>query len=207
MFPDSPSSARDHTRCDHCALVPPVLPSGGFVQQIVMTKDANTAKSKSARLAVTVVAGIVVLATLLVVWDLWNRRQRCFDCGDGQRCTIDVRQFATQYSAYSLQLEASLNDKAKVSIKLDPVQQEKLSEAMQSANEFRKYVVAGFNSCAITKAQYAQFGARFQALDSLAREINGLAAQPSRSADDNTRLTNLISEYSDLAHKLGTDKT
>ena len=172
-----------------------------------MAKNANSTKSKSARLAVTVVAGIVVLATLLVVWDLWNRHQRCFDCGDGQRCTIDVRQFATQYSAYSLQLEAGLNDKAKVSIKLDPVQQEKLSEAMQSANEFRKYVVAGFNSCAITKAQYAQFGARFQALDSLAREINGLAAQPSRSAGDSTRLTTLISEYSDLAHKLGTDKT
>jgi hypothetical protein len=171
-----------------------------------MAKNANTAKGTNTRLAGILVAGILVLAALWIVWDLWNRHQRCFDCGDGQRCTIDVREFATQYSAYSLQLEASLKDTAKISVKLDPVQQEKLSEAMQSANEFRKYVVSGFNSCAITKAQYGQFGARFQALESLAREINGLAAQPSRSADDSTKLTALISEYSDLAHKLGTDK-
>jgi hypothetical protein len=153
-----------------------------------MPKNANT------RLAGVIIGGIVLLAALWVTWDLTNRRQRCFDCGDGQRCTIDVRQFATQYSAYSLQLEASLNDKAKGSVKLDPVQQQKLSEAMQSANEFRKYVVAGFNSCAITKAQYAQLGARFQALDSLAREINGLVAQSGRSIAESAKLTTLITE-------------
>ena len=186
--------------------MPPVLRSGDFLQPIVMAKDTDKAKSTNTRLVVVLVLGVVVLVVIWVGWDLTKGHQRCFDCGDGQRCTIDVRQFATQYSAYSLQLEASLNEKAKVSVKLDPVQQQKLSEAMESANEFRKYVVAGFNSCAISKAQYAQLGARFQALDGLAREINGLAAQPSRSADDSTRLTTLISEYSDLAHKLGTDK-
>ena len=174
-----------------------------------MTERANTAKSVKTRLLIMAVAGglvVIALAVLWVGWDLWNRHQKCFDCGDGKRCSIDGRQFATQYSAYSLQLEAGLNDKANISLKLDPIQLEKLTEAMQSANEFRKYVVAGFNSCAVSRDQYAQFGKRFQALDSLAREINGLAAQPSRSADDSTRLTTLISDYSDLARQLGTDK-
>ena len=96
----------------------------------------------------------------------------------------DTRQ-SPQYWAYSLQLEASVNDKSKVSLKLDPVQQEKLTEALDSAKEFRKYVVSGYNSCAITKTQYAQFGARFQALDNLARQINALVEKETRSESDN----------------------
>jgi hypothetical protein len=171
-------------------------------------KRENTAKKAKTPLHAMWVAGglVLALAALWVGWDLWNRHQKSFDCGDGRRYTIDERQFTIQYTAYSLQLEASLKDKSKFSAKLDPVQQEKLTEAMQSANEFRKYVVAGFNSCAVSRDQYAQFGKRFQALDSLAREINGLAAQPSRSADDNARLTTLISGYSDIARQLGTEK-
>jgi hypothetical protein len=152
-------------------------------------------------LGVTIVGGIVLLALLWVGWDLWIRHPQNRDCGDGQRYAIDERQFATQYSAYSLQLEASMNDKAKVSLKLDPVQQEKLSEAMQDANEFRKYVVSGFNSCAITKTQYAQIGEKFQSLDGLAREIEKLATQPDRSADERARLTTLIDRYAELAHQ------
>ena len=169
-----------------------------------MTKKLETAKNINTRWIV-LIGGILALAALWVGWDLWSRHQRCFDCGDGQRCTIDTRQFATQYSAYSLQLEASVNDKSKISVKLDPVQVEKLSEAMQSANEFRKFVVSGFNSCGVTKAQYGQFGAKFQALDSLAREINTLVSQPARSAEETKKLTRLVNEYADLAHKMGTN--
>jgi hypothetical protein len=139
---------------------------------------------------------------LYIGWDLWSRHPRCFDCGDGRRCTIDARQFTTQYLAYSVQLEASIKDDSKISLKLDPVQQEKLSEAMQSANEFRKYVVSGFNSCGVTRIQYGELGTKFQALDSLAREINELAVLPARSVEESARLSDLISKYSDGVHKL-----
>jgi len=116
-----------------------------------------------------------------------------------------MREFATQYSAYSLELEASLSDKAKVSAKINPVQLQQLSEAMQVTREFRKYVVSGFNSCAITKDQYGQIGKRFQALDSLAGEINTLAGKSELTQAESTKLSDLIGEYGDLAHKLGTD--
>ena len=162
-----------------------------------MTKNAKT----------VLIAAIFAAVVVLLAWlgaDLFKGRRRCFDCGDGQRCAIDVRQFATQYSAYSVQLEATLNDKVKVSAKLDPVQLQQLSEAMQSANEFRKYVVSGFNSCAISKTQYGQIGAEFQALDNVAREINDLTDKPELPPDESARLANLIDEYRGLAHKLGT---
>src|ERR1019366_2599981 len=117
--------------------------------------------------SIVAIVAVVVLVTTYFGYDLWRGRQRCFDCGDGQRCTIDMRQFATQYSAYSLELETSSKDKAKMSAKINPVQLQQLSEATQNAREFRQYVVAGFNSCAVTKIQYGQFGARFQSMDNL----------------------------------------
>lgn len=160
--------------------------------------------NKNARIvSVIAILAVIVIVCIYFGTDLLKGRRRCFDCGDGQRCTIDMRQFATQYSAYSVALEASVNDKAKVSAKIDPAQFQKLSEATQSAREFRQYVVAGFNSCAITKTQYGQFGARFQAMDNLAREINELTAKPSLSEDEHARLADLIDQYRDLAGKLG----
>jgi len=164
-----------------------------------MTKNEKTAW-------IVLVVAVVILAAGYGGWDLWIRHQRCFDCGDGQRCTIDARQFATQYSAYSLQLEATLNDKQKLSAKLDPVELNKLSEAMQNANEFRKYVVNGFNSCAVSKAQYEKLGRRFQALDSMAREISELAAKPSLSSDEQAKLAGLITEYGTTARQLASEK-
>lgn len=87
--------------------------------------------------------------------------------------------------------------------KLNPSQLQQVSEAMQSAREFRKYVVAGYNSCAITNAQYGQYGARFQALDNLAREINELVSKPSPPKEETKRLADLIQQYGDLVKSLG----
>jgi DNA polymerase I-like protein with 3'-5' exonuclease and polymerase domains len=95
-------------------------------------------------------------------------------------------------------------DKAKVSTELDPKTLQQISEALQETREFRKYVVAGYNSCAITQAQYAQLGVRFQAPDGLAREIDSLLSKPSLSPDEHTKLAALIGQYADLAPQLGT---
>jgi hypothetical protein len=159
---------------------------------VYVTKNAKTVS------LVVIVAG-VVLGTVFIARDLVLRRHGVFDCGDGPRRTIDLRDFATEYSAYSLELEASMPNKAKISAKLSPVQLQQVSEAMQSADEFRKYVVAGYNSCAITKVQYAQDGERFQAMDGVARQINRLLAKPSPSEQESSSLAGLIDEYGRLA--------
>lgn len=146
---------------------------------------------------------VLFIGILLLGRDMFLRRHSSFDCDDGARRTIDIRDFTTQYSAYSLELEASVQDKIKISTKLTPVQQQQLSEALQSANEFRKFVVAGYNSCAVTKAQYSQYGARFQTLDNLGREINQLTAKPSLSEEETKNMASLVSQYAELARKLG----
>jgi hypothetical protein len=162
--------------------------------------------TKNARLVfIAAIVGAVLIVLVAVGWDVLLRRHASFDCGDGPRRTIDIRDFTTRYSGYSLELEASIAEKGKISTKLNPVQLQQLTDAMQSASEFRKYVVAGYDSCAVTKAQYGQFGARLQALDNLAREINELTGKPSLPPDEAARLAGLIGEYGDLALKLGTN--
>jgi hypothetical protein len=135
--------------------------------------------------------------------DLILKRQEMLDCGDGPRRRIDIRDFTTQYSAYSVELEASVGDKAKISTKLTPQQFQLLSEALQSAREFRLYVVAGYDSCAINAQQYAQFGNRFQALDNLAREIDTLTSKASLDQEEKAKLAALIGQYGELVGTLG----
>jgi len=158
-----------------------------------MTKQART-------IAVVGMAAAIVIVVIVVGRDMMLRGQHTLDCGDGPRRTIDTRDFATQYSGQSLELEATVNDKAKISAKTSPVQLQQLSEVLQSTQEFRKFVVAGYNSCALTKAQYGQYGASFQVLDSVARQINQLAA--ASNPDQSKNLASLIAEYIELAQSI-----
>jgi hypothetical protein len=165
-----------------------------------MTRNAKTVW------VVAIVAAVVVLLTL--AWfgrDLIQGRAKTITCSDGPRRTIDIRDFVTKHSAYSVELEADIANKAKFSGKVSPIQLQQISESVQSANEFRKYVVAGYDSCAITNAQYALYGARFQALDSLSRQINDLTAKSELSSDEEAQISNLIQQYGELAGKLGTE--
>jgi hypothetical protein len=73
-----------------------------------------------------------------------------------------------------------------------------MSDSLESANEFRKSLVAGYNGCAITRAQYADGVKRFQAMDGLAREINQLIAKALLSQDETAQLGDLIGHYNRL---------
>ena len=156
-------------------------------------------------ISLAAITAALIIVVLVMSRDMFLRRPQEFQCEDGPRRTIDMRDFATRYSGYSVELEANVQDKAKVSTKVAPVQLQQLTEALQNTQEFRKFVVAGYNSCGITKAQYSEYGARFQALDALAREINQLTASPSLSAEQSKNLTTLIAQFAELAQKAGTE--
>jgi hypothetical protein len=162
--------------------------------------------TKNAKMiSLAAIAAVLIIIVVVVSRDMILWRPQEFQCEDGSRRTIDIRDFTTKYSGYSVELEANVQDKAKVSTKVAPVQLQQLTEALQNAQEFRKFVVAGYNSCGITKAQYSDYGARFQTLDALAREINQLAASPSLSAEQSKNLATLIAQFAELARKTGTE--
>jgi hypothetical protein len=162
-------------------------------------------KKNTKTILLATIGAILILAVIFVARDMFLGTATTIECGDGPRRRIDIRSFVTQYSAYSVDFEASVANKAKFSGKLNPVQLQELSEALQQANEFRKFLVAGYNSCAITKAQYAQFGIRFQALDGVSRQIDSLASQPDLAVADRARLDDLVKQYMELSEKLATE--
>jgi hypothetical protein len=163
-----------------------------------MTKNTKT-------ISIAAISGVIVVIVILLGRDMFLKRQSHFECGDGPRRTIDIRDFATRYSGYSVELESTVMDKAKFSTKVAPVQLQQLTEALQNAQEFRKFVVAGYNSCGMTKAQYSEYGVRFQALDALAREINQLTGSPTRSPEQDKNLASLIVQFTELARNAGTE--
>lgn len=116
-------------------------------------------------------------------------------CEDGNRQTIDVRAFNTEYWTYALTFKASINKKGSLEGKLIPQILQRLSTAQQQLQEFQKWLVHSFNACAITKSQYASFGVRFQTLDGLARQIGALANNKTLSSTDQTKLDDLVKEY------------
>lgn len=156
--------------------------------------------------AIVAISAAVLLVLAFLARDFLIRRHEVVACPDGPRPTIDIRDFTTQYWGYSAKLELSIADKAKVSTQLDPKSITQVSDALQEGDEFRKYVVAGYNSCAITQAQYAEFGSRFHALDSLAGEINSLISAQSLSPDESAKLSRLIIQYGELARQLASEK-
>ena len=156
-------------------------------------------------ISLAAIAAAVIIVVVVVSRDMILRGAHEFQCGDGPRRTIDIRDFTTKYSGYSVELEANVQDKAKVSTKLAPVQLQQLTEALQNAQEFRKFVVAGYNSCGMTKAQYGEYGAKFQALDAVAREINQLTGSSPRTLEQDKNLASLIVQFTELARNVGTE--
>src|SRR5262247_4073316 len=147
------------------------------------------------------IGAVVFLVILWVGRGLYLSRSRDIECDDGRRKTIDIRDFITQYSAYSVELEGAVSDK-KLTAKLNPVQLQQLSESLQHANEFRKFLVAGYNACAVSKEQYTEYGATFQAMDSLSRQINTALSKPELNPQEKTDLANLVKQYINLSQQL-----
>jgi len=152
--------------------------------------------TKSKRVFWLAVMGSGILLTAFVlIRDVVLSGSRSIVCADGPRQTIDIRDFVTKYSRYSAEFEASVTGQGKLVGKLEPIQLESLTEAAQQANEFRKYLVAGYNGCAVSAGQYADFGVRFQALDGLARQIDRLSSKTSLDATDRSALSGLVRRY------------
>lgn len=141
---------------------------------------------------IVVIVALSVLAFILI--GRW-RQSKSLACDDGERQTIDMNDFATHYFSYGMEWQAEIKDQAKFAGKLAPVQLQQMSDSLQSANEFRKTLVAAYNSCVIKKADFQKFANRFQVLDGLAREINSLTNKANLTASEERQLQKMADQY------------
>jgi hypothetical protein len=141
-------------------------------------------------------AGIVIF---YFTYRVLMSRQKCPD--GTTRVQIDVASFETQYSGYSMKLEAKLRKDASLTAELDPVKQREISEAMQSARLQLQALAAGYNTCAVTAAQFNQARDRFQRMEGLAQRIEQLSAQRPAGPKTNEMISAYVSEYVRLARE------
>ena len=175
-----------------------------------MPKPSKTPKGRPPNKGnkVPLVALLVIIAALILTFigrDVWLRRSPSLNCGDGPRRSIDMRDFSTEDFRYTVAIEAEIKGEGKLSAKLTPEEAQKLSEAIQRERDFQRYLVAGYNACAITKQEYAQDGKRFEALNGLAAEIDRLSDKSSLTGPESRELSAAISKYSEIATNLSNE--
>ena len=117
------------------------------------------------------------------------------NCPDGPRNQIDLSEFQTKYFGYTGTLEVKIKEQAFLSAKIEPKQLTQLSEAFRDSQEFRKVLIAAYNSCILSKEQWSQQVRQFQQIDNLAREIQYLLSASPLTSEQNTKLATLINEY------------
>ena len=163
--------------------------------------------TKNTKIVWLAVVGCLSIAGLLIFAQNWHTTNRVVNCGDpeGPRPAIDLRRFDTDYTGYSVSLEAEITGKGKLAGKIEPAALQKLSESIQTGLEFRKALVAGYNACAVTRPSYQAAILRFQSLDGIARRIDTLAAKTSLTQDERQTLTKLADRYSSMSQRLGED--
>ena len=81
--------------------------------------------------------------------------QKKIACPDGEHIEIDVRQISIQYDASSF--AGTLGSLSVLGARLEvaPKRLQEVAAATQQWDEFLKGLAAGYNSCAITKQQFA----------------------------------------------------
>ena len=139
-----------------------------------------------------VIVAVLILAVILI--NRWHQ-SKTITCDDGERRTIDLNDFATTYFSYGVEWQAEIKDQAKFAGKLAPIQLQQMSDSLQSANEFRKTLVAGYNSCAVRRADFEKYANRFQVLDGLARQIDRLTSKERLTVIEQQQLQKLADQY------------
>ena len=107
--------------------------------------------------AVPLAGGLRRWAIFVLVAGLWTAPTSAEKrCPDGVHHEIDLSELAIEYQAHSFSATLSSLSFLGSRLGVEPKTIQKAEAATQVWNEYLKGLVAGYNSCAITKQQYAE---------------------------------------------------
>ena len=95
------------------------------------------------------------LFSLLAASAMVAAAQKKIACPDGEHIEIDVQQISIQYDASSFAGTLSSLSVLGARLEVKPIKLQEAAVATQQWDEFLKGLAAGYNSCAITRQQYA----------------------------------------------------
>src|SRR5713101_1431529 len=96
------------------------------------------------------------LLFFLLMLSLGAAAQKKISCQDGDHLEIDVKQIAIQYAASSFVGTLSSLSVLGARLEVAPKKLQEAATATQQWDEFLKGLAAGYNSCAVTRQQYAE---------------------------------------------------
>ncbi len=156
----------------------------------------------SVKIALIVVTGITLLVVLYLLLDFWKYRPRAIQCDDGERQAIDYRDIQLKYSENKISLNVEVMNKLKLRPEIDPQVMQTAVESTQGWDQFLKGRVAGFNSCAVSKDDYALILQRYKSMEDISKNLSQLLQKSTLTQQDVEAVTQLIKHYSSLRHEL-----
>lgn len=146
------------------------------------------------------IGAAVLLVVLILSYSLFQRNNQK-NCPDGStRVRVDSAAFATQYSANTYKLEASLKRGGTLSAQLGAVQLQQMSESIQLARLHMQALAEGYNACAVSADEFNESRNRFQRMEDIARQIDALGGKDELADGDRQALAKLVAEYIHLSH-------
>jgi hypothetical protein len=151
-----------------------------------------------------IVVSMALIAVVYLSLYYWKNRPRSINCDDGERQTIDYRDFQINYSGNKISLEIEVMDKLKLRPEIDPQVLQMAYESTQNWDQFLKGLVVGYNSCAISKADYAVILQRYKIVEETSKNLSQLLRKSPLTQQDMETAKRLIQQYSSTSQELFT---
>ncbi len=158
----------------------------------------------SVKIVFIIVVSIALVAVVCLSLDYWKNRPRIIHCDDGERQTIDYRDLQINYSGNKISLEIEVMDKLKLRPEIDPQVLQMAYESTQNWDQFLKGLVVGYNSCAISKADYAVILQRYKLMEETSKNLSQLLRKSLLTEGDVETAKRLIQQYSFTSQELFT---
>jgi hypothetical protein len=147
---------------------------------------------------------VILLVVVYLVFDYWKGRPRTIHCEDGERQTIDYRDLQVKYSGNKISLELEVMDKLKLRPEIDPKVLQTAYESTQNWDQFLKGLVAGYNSCAVSKKDYALILQRYKKIEEITKSLSQILRRNMLTQLDVETAKQLIEQYSSTAGEIST---
>jgi hypothetical protein len=154
------------------------------------------------KFAFITVISTILFAVFYLSIDYLKHRPRTIHCDDGQRETVDYRDLQLKYSSYNISLNVEVMNKLKVRPEIGSKLLQTAYESTQGWDQFLKGLVAGFNSCAISKADYNLALQRYKAMEDISKNLSQRLQKNTLSKQDVEIIRLLIEQYSFISKEL-----
>lgn len=158
----------------------------------------------SVKIVVIIVVSFALLVVVYLSLDYWKNRPRTIHCDDGERQTIDYRDLQIKYSGNKISFEVEVMDKLKLLPEIDPEVLQTAYESTQNWDQFLKGLVVGYNSCAISKADYAVILQGYKIMEEVSKNLSQLLRKSPLTRQDVETARRLIQQYSSKSQELFT---